>query len=59
MKHKWKNVGNSGYPPSWPGEQKCTVCNERFTAPCDPLDSDGIVNFIQKQHRRNDCKGKN
>lgn len=70
MKHKWKLLEpGSGplvattnlrapvrYEIGW--RLYCTKCKEHLVIPYDVLDTDRIVNFIQKQKARNDCQGK-
>jgi len=70
MKHKWKFLTpNSGplvttvnprtsfrYRVDW--RLFCTECKECLDIPYDVLDTDKIVDFSQKQKKRDDCSGK-
>jgi len=35
----------------------CVKCKEYLNIPYDELDSKNIVNFVEKQKKRKDCKG--
>ena len=69
MKHKWKLLKpGSGplvattdleapvrYKIGW--RLACPRCRECLAIPYDVLDTDRIVNFVEKQKRRDDCRG--
>lgn len=55
MKHKWKSFWAADEPilPA-----RCSVCKEIAMCEADWCDSDGIVKWMKKLTKRNDCKGK-
>jgi len=59
MKHKWKPNDYYRGPHEWPGSQSCMICHETWTAPADPLDSEGAAEYMKKQFARDDCPGVN
>ena len=53
-KHKWKGTyGTTGHMT-----QRCIVCGEFDYVHADPIDSEYVVEELNRIHKRKDCPGR-